>query len=332
MKKTRIYLLLFLVVAMTVVFCTKGDQAGISGPYLGQQPPGETPVLFAPGIVSTGLDELNNVFNPGMNEFYFCVRQYPNLVSIFQIRSENGNWSEPQLLPFASPYGDIDVTVSPDGQKLLFCSRRPLKSGDPPREDYDFWFSERQGESWSGANHLGEGINSGSHDFYPIMTESDAIYFSSQRQGPGTNNVYRSVPSDGVYGPAEKMGSAINSEYREFDPYVTPDESMMIFTSSRPGGYGGADLYISFKQADGAWTRAENLGERVNSPGAEFCAMMTPHGKYLFFTSARRNSPSFIEQPVSYKAFWENHRGPGGSTGDIYWVDAGIINALRPIE
>ena len=52
----------------------------ISGPYLGQAPPGRTPELFAPGVVSTGLDELNSVFSPDGRELYFCVRQYPNLL------------------------------------------------------------------------------------------------------------------------------------------------------------------------------------------------------------------------------------------------------------
>jgi Tol biopolymer transport system component len=54
----------------------------LKGPYLGQKPPGMTPEIFAPGIVSTGLDELNSVFSPDGDEFYFCVRNSTNAASM----------------------------------------------------------------------------------------------------------------------------------------------------------------------------------------------------------------------------------------------------------
>ncbi len=304
----------------------------ISGPYLGQAPPGRTPELFAPGVVSTGLDELNSVFSPDGRELYFCVRQYPNLVSIFQMREEGDSWSPPRLLDFAGPYGDIDVTLSPDGNKLLFSSRRPLKAGDPPRDDYDFWIVERERGAWGEAVHLGDAINSDSHDFYPMMTAGGTIYFSSQREGPGTNNIYRSTFADGRYGPAEKLGPTINTQYREYDPYVSPDETFVIFTSERPSGFGRGDLYVSFRLADGSWSTAKNLGETVNSPGDELCAMVSSDRKYLFFTGARRDSPTFPEHPVTYDGFWEKHRMPQNAAADIYWVDAAVLEDLEPTE
>jgi len=313
--------------------CTDQEEASrISGPYLGQVPPGDSPELFAPHIVSTGLDELNSIFSPDLREFYFCVRQYPNLISIFQMKEEDNSWSYPQLLPFASPYGDIDITLSPDGKILLFSSRRPLKTSDSPREDYDFWMVERRGASWGEAVHLGDAINSDSHDFYPMMTANGAIYFSSQREGAGTNNIYYSALVGGQYGEAEKLSSAINTQYREFDPYISPDESIIIFTSERPDGFGRGDLYISFRLANDGWSAAKNMGKTINSPADEFCAMLSPDKKYLFFTSARRRqSSSFPEYPATYETFLEIHKMPQTGFGDIYWVDARIIDELRQV-
>ena len=285
-----------------------------------------------PTTVSTGLDELNSVFSPDGREFYFCIRNLLGSVSIFQMKMADENWTQPELLPFASRYGDIDVTISPDGNKILFSSRRPLPGRDEPKEDYDFWMAERQGNTWGPPIYLGKDINSDSHDFYPVMTNDSTIYFSSQREGPGTNNIYRSELVDGRYAKAVKLGDAINTEYREFDPYISPDESTLIFTSGRPDGFGLGDLYISFKNKDGKWTKAKNLGDSINTPGPEFCPMISPDGKYFFFTSARRDARREPDRAFTYEDFKKSHNHSQNGFSDIYWVDAKIIDELKSNE
>ena len=323
-------LLLSAFIGLTMLCCRSGG-AGfpLSGDYLGQTPPGPVPRVFAPGVVSTGLDELNAVFSPDGREFYFCVRNFSGAVSVFRMKRAGAVWSRPELLPFASRFGDIDVTISPDGNTLLFSSRRPMPGSDQPKADYDFWKSRRLGETWSRAEHLGNGVNSDAHDFYPMMTQSGTIYFSSQREGTGTNNIYRSIPVDGTYPEAEKLSPAVNTEYREFDPYVSPDETFIIFTSSRPEGYGSGDLYISFRDEAGCWREARNMGEPINTPGAEYCAMVSPDGCYLFFTSARREPPSLPDRPARHRDFMKMHNDPKNRFSDIYWVDATIIDSFR---
>ena len=80
------------------------------------------------------------------------------------------------------------------------------------------------------------------------------------------------------------------------DPFIAPDQSWLIFASERPGGYGAADLYVSFRRPDGTWGEPKNLGPSVNTAGSEYTPMLSPDGRYLFFT-----------------------RGRFGD--DIYWVD-----------
>ena len=301
----------------------------IKGPYLGQTPPGQVPEIFARGIVSTGFDELNSVFSPDEKEFYFCVRNYSGAVSIFQMKMENNIWLKPTLLPFASRFGDIDVTISPDGNKMLFSSKRPIPGNSTANEDNDFWMVNRVGDSWGEAIYLGGEINSDRHDYYPMMTNNGSIYFSSQREGVGTNNIYRSKLVNGKYTKVEKLCDAINTKHREFDPYISPDETLLIFTSNRPEGFGSGDLYVSFKNEDGSWTKAKNMGSKINTVGSEYCAMITPDGKYLFFTSARRNGKRIPDKPLTYEDFKKYHNSPGNVFSDIYWVDASIIEMLR---
>ena len=90
-------------------------------------------------------------------------------------------------------------------------------------------------------------------------------------------------------------------------PFIAPDESYLIWDDQRESGYGDADLYISFRQQDGSWGAGINLGDTINTEFAEAYGSVSPDGKYFFF-----------------------HRGFGGDRGDIFWVDAQIIETLRP--
>ena len=330
MKCIIAYVNLVFLISLLFIQCNpQADWPVLEGPYLGQKPPGETPALFAPGIVSTGLDELNSVFSSDSKEFYFSVRNSSGAVSIFMTKIENDTWSGPKLVPFASRFGDIDVTISPDGGKIFFSSKRPIPGEDTPKEDNDFWMAKRVGDTWGDPIYLGKEINSDRDDYYPLMTNNGTIYFSSQREGPGTNNIYRSKLIDGKYTKAEKLGSAINTEHREFDPYVSPDETLLIFSSSRPGGFGADDLYISFKNKEGIWLKAKNMGNIINTSGSEYCPMITPDGKYLFFTSAGREDRRIPDRPLTYIDFEIYHNSPKNRYSDIYWMDVSLIEKLK---
>ncbi len=302
----------------------------LKGPYLGQKPPGMTPEIFAPGIVSTSLQELNSVFSPDGQEFYFCVRNM-GASSLFVMKCVQGVWGRPEPLPFAGPYNDIDVSLSPDGRTLFFCSNRPVAGAGAAKEDHDIWLCERQGATWGPPVHLGDAVNSLREDFFPVVTKSKTLYFNSQRAGPGTNDIYMCRWVDGRYAPAEKLGPEVNSDRREFDAFVAPDESFIIFTSERSEDDRFGDLYISFKTPEGGWTPAANMGKGINGVGAEYGTVLSPDGKFLFFT--RQTLPRIArnpEQPLTYDDYLKMHNSPDNGSTNIWWVDAGIIGNLKP--
>ena len=117
-----------------------------------------------------------------------------------------------------------------------------------------------------------------------------------------------SVLKDGERQEPEIMGPAVNSGEWTAHPFIAPDESYLIWDSEREGGFGESDLYISFRQDDGSWGPAINMGEAVNSDKWDAFASVTPDGKYILF-----------------------NRGvdPDNDNVDIYWVDASIIETLR---
>ena len=330
MKRRHKLVLFFFAWSTLTLFPQSNNLPILIGPYLGQKPPGMTPEIFAPGIVSTCLNELNSVFSQDGQEFYFCVRNM-GASSLFVMKCAQGVWGRPVPLPFAGPYDDIDVSLAPDGQRLFFCSNRPVAGIGAPKEDHDIWMCERQEGTWGPPIHLENAVNSPRDDFFPIVTKNKTLYFNSQRAGPGTNDIYMCLWVDGKYAPAEKLGPEINSEFREFDAFVVPDEDFIIFSSQRPADDQFGDLYISFKTQEGAWTTAVNMGKGVNARGPEFGTVLSPDGKFLFFTrQAALRVVRHADSPLTYDDYVKMHNSPDNGSSNIWWVDAKIIEELRP--
>lgn len=273
--------------------------------YLDQKPPGLKPEVFAPGIVSTEKNELNCVFSPDGNEVYFTVWK-DGVNTIMMMKQKSGKWSERAIAPFSGKYSDVDPFITADGRRLYFSSMRPVNiTGDP--KDSDIWYIERNAtDDWSQPLRLNTPNSPGKDDYYTSICSSGTLYFSMFEKHGSPGNIFRSQLVNGQYMPAEGVEYPINTEFNEHDPFVSPDESYLIFTSDRPGGYGKGDLYISFQKEDDKWTEPKNMGGGINSSGYDFCPMLSQDGKYLFFT-----------------------RNINGN-GDIYWVDATIIEELRP--
>ena len=99
----------------------------LRGPYLGQEPPGIEPRLFAPGVVSTGLATRDVAMTPDGNELYFSVTVGAHTM-IMVTTSVGGTWTEPMVAPFSGRYLDIEPCISPDGQRFFFLSTRACRS------------------------------------------------------------------------------------------------------------------------------------------------------------------------------------------------------------
>jgi len=298
-----------LLTMMLVSHCSNHqDSPVLKGPYLGQNPPGTTPKVFAPGIISTGATEGASSFsNDG--QFYLFARARSAQEGIFIMEQLNGVWSKPHLAPFSAGKHDWDFMLAPDGKTVFVASGRPIREGGSPLSNHQIWMSERTDEGWSEPRLLPFPVNSGQHDSYPSVTKEGTLYFFSRRGGGlGHGDIYRSRKINDQYTEVENLSEPISTVHHEVDPFIAPDESYLVFCSDKPGGFGNEDFYISYRKEGGSWTVPRNMGDKVNSPYQEYIPYVTPDGKYFFFTSNKSGNR------------------------DIYWIDATIIEELKPKE
>ena len=264
------------------------------------------PRLFAEGVISTEDDESNGSFSPDGTEYYFAKSNPYTTSPRWQVlcvsRLRDGRWTEPEVLPFSGRYRDFAPRSSPDGGKLYFSSSRPAP-GKTARV-FRIWSAERTATGWSEPQPLPAPINAGDNDwnYSASATHDGTLYFASTRDGSDHPHIYRSRFVSGRYAEPEKLGPEVNSEFSESDPFVSPDETLLLFSSvgdglpsdkDRPetvkgGGvlYPRGDLYASTGQG-GVWSPARHLEHGVNTFADESAPSLSPDRRYLFFTSER---------------------------------------------
>ena len=245
------------------------------------------PELFAPGVISTDAFELGTSFSPDGRTVYFGrIGEGFESAVILSSTFDGASWSAPAPVSFAGPYRDLDPFVSPDGRRLYFQSDRPV-DGDEAK-DWDIWVSDRTAEGWGEPRNLGPPINTPSTETYPTVTADGTLYFSSDRDGAASGDVYRAPWRDGAFLAPESLGAPINTQEFDSNVYASPDERFLIFSAeNRAGHRGGGDLYLS-RRTEAGWSEPRPL-PFVNTPAREFAPAGSPDGRYLYFTRDQRD-------------------------------------------
>ena len=255
-------------------------QPVLEGPYVGQNPPGSTPKAFAPKGYSKEHRDGSGFFSPDMKEFYFTRRHKDGKWSLITFKLENNQWRESLVGPRVGR-----PILTPDGKTMHLGKR----------------YMERTENGWSEVKSHGPIFE----DFriMRLMSSSNGTYYFDEATESGPIRYSRLI--DGKH----EKPKAVNIDFGDWNahPFIAPDESYLLWDDQGKNGYGSSDLYISFRQKDGSWGAAINLGETINTNGNEGGPIVTPDGKYLFFN----------------RYISEENAG-------MYWVDAQIIETLRP--
>lgn len=267
----------------------------LKGPYLGQTPPGLTAQPFAPGIVNTEQWGDAGGFSPDMTEFYVNRWRHTR------------DAPEPENVTFKRDGDGWKAVVVPKDQ------RRPFHSPDGKRLHFKAKYKERTADGWSELKSLG-----------PAFEEIRIMGLTASANGTLVLDEFGTSAGDGIIRYARRIDGKwedpkplpkeINTGKWNAHPYIAPDESYIMWDGERESGFGSNDLYISFRQKDGSWGEAINMGEKVNTEAEEGGPHITPDGKFLIF----------------------NRMVPRASDGerqsDLYWIDASFLDELRPAE
>ena len=263
----------------------KQNDPVLEGPYLGQKPPGNEPIPFALGIITTERWEYGGVFSPDLKEFYFLQDDATGKTAFIVYKLKKNRWTASVISArVGQPF------IAPDGKTMHLGQR----------------FKERTENGWSEIKTLGSPFKE--IEIMRLTSSLNGTYVFDEIGIPdGVGLIRYSNLKDGKRGAPTPFGKEINTGSFNAHPFIAPDESYLLWDGKRESGFGDSDIYISFRQMDGSWGEAINLGAAINTSAWEASATVTPDGKFLFF-----------------------HREISEGNIDIYWVDTKVIKALGP--
>jgi Tol biopolymer transport system component len=241
-------------------------------------------------LISNG--EVFGIAISPLGDELFYVNAYGGRDSlhIFHSKKLNDEWQKPQPTSFSiDNINQIDPSFSPDGKTLLINA---YISDD---KKYDVYSINKTETGWSEPQVMSDQINTDAHEFYATMTSNRNVYFTRRNE---SNDIYVSKYDNGKYQKAVPLKGEINTEFSESNPYISPEEDYIIFISDREGGYGGADLYISFNNKD-VWSAPINFGPKINTKDSEFCPSQDYSNERFFFARTILDGKRRIENIYS---------------------------------
>lgn len=293
--KINITVFVILFPLFSISLAQQDNLPNLKGPLLGQKPPGNKPKIFAPGFISNqDTKEMGCTWMPGMKEFYF-VRQGtpedPRIWSIWYTKELDGKWTNPEIAGFSGKHLDVAPFITYDGKYMLFYRG----SQTDTTIQKGTWIAERKGDNWTEPRFFADAY---------VMTTADfkTFYCTIDSDGEKVNRqIAYMTCTDGKFSEKKLISGQLNTPHFEAHSNISPNGDFILFDSDRPDGIDDMDIYVSFRNQKGEWSEGINLGEDINK-GFYTIPSLSPDGKYIFINA----------------------------DGDIYWVDAKVIEKLRP--
>jgi hypothetical protein len=292
--------------------------------------------------INTAQREAEPSFTADGRIMYFNCQSGDICVSHLTGTWEAGNWTPPERLgtPISTEYEEVEPVINSAGDKLYFTSIRPdgafkdlpflspfmnvfevINTLATPTLGHslfrglglnDVWVSERINGVWSEPQNI-NGVAGEPHINTPLADHclffsadgNEAFWTSTRPGGFGSDDIWTARRVGGVWAEAANLGPNINGPGSEHTSIPTPDGRSLYVTTTRTEGFGGEDIYVTTRGADGAWDALVNLGPLVNGPGDDRCPAWTPDGTIFLFDSVRAG-------------------GLGGK--DIWWVYSGNVS------
>jgi len=209
------------------------------------------------------------------------IKQAPDLV--FASKAENlgakVNSKCSELLPL----------ISPDGNTLYFV--RDVDCGQNIGGQ-DVWYSQysKETKEWTQAANIGIPINEKGNDaLYSITPDGNTALVSGKRLANGTRKLGYSAAQRGLNGWMRPVGIEVVNYYNDND-YVeaclAQNGKAILTTIENDDSYGERDIYVTFPQPDGTWTKPLNLGNVVNTAADETSPFLASDNVTLYYSTA----------------------------------------------
>jgi outer membrane protein OmpA-like peptidoglycan-associated protein/Tol biopolymer transport system component len=186
-------------------------------------------------------------------------------------------------------FAEYGPAVSANESELIFTSRREGSVGGDLDEDGEFfediYISRKQGEEWSKPKQISDKINTSLHDASIGLSPDGNLLFIYKSDNSG-DILFCKLKKDSTWSDPESMGGHINTKkYYENAAAISPNGNVLFFSSTRPGGYGNLDIFITELMPGGGWGPPVNLGKTINTEYDEEGPVLDLDGKTLYFSS-----------------------------------------------
>jgi len=262
--------------------------------------------------------ELAPIFTPSGNKLFFCREGDPFNKGIKRHKDDQDiyvselqpdlTWSPARHIEasFNSKEYDFPVGVSSDG-KTLYVSNAFEPDGTI-QEGISYSRYENGKWSYPVALKIHNFYNKASNTNYYISLDGKTLILNLERDdSEGGMDIYVSfLQPDKIWSSPVSLGGLINTRYNEVTPYLAQDNKTLYFSSNRPGGLGGYDMYFSRRLDDSwqNWTKPENMGESINSSNNETSYIVHPDGLYAVFTTDTKDNGRdiyIVELPEKFR-------------------------------
>lgn len=278
--------------------------AACIAPAAAQEP---APTVFAPGVISGPANDLSPAFTPdGKTVFFTRANSSQSVILVSHL--SGGKWSKPVIAPFSGTWRDLEPTMAPDGSYLIFASNRPATAGGTAIDAYyngaarpgiggNLWRVDRTPNGWGEPHRLPDVVNSNGSIFSPSIAADGSLYFMKPVGAQTRFHIFRAQFSHGAYETPVAVAIAAGDSVGDYDPAVAPDESFIVFSSSRMKA-NGTSLFIAKKQGH-AWGTPTFMGAAVSPPQSnDIEARLGADHRTLYF-STRREVPTGSQSGVS---------------------------------
>lgn len=259
------------------------------------------PVPFNPQNLGAAVNSRDDEYLPSLTadgQTLVFTRRFPRKATttantkeeedLYVSTLSNGQWSRAERMP--EPVNSTDnegaQCISQDGRIMFYTACNRNDGGGR----CDLYMCVNKSGQWSKPRNLGSAVNSGAWEGQPTFSiDGRTLYFVSNRKGGhGGMDIWKTTFDGGQWTAPENLGSEINTEFDEMSPFIHFDDRTLYFSSNRPEGMGGFDLFVAKRSNDGRWGTPTNLGYPINTEGDDNNLIVSADGRTAIFASERK--------------------------------------------